>query len=124
MSAQDHLNSVQFKGKYLYHESHLNDRESIRSGGLEARTPFNSWGDGSKTPKGVYMSEGNNSEYGSSMNSAQHFGYDRWRVNVEGIGAQKDLDTGHTTSWHTPDNISPDRIKLVKKGSPNWQQNI
>lgn len=38
--------------KYLYHEAHRNDRESIRSEGLRAQVPH----DARDLPRGVYLS--------------------------------------------------------------------
>jgi len=109
------LNPVQF----LYHEAHLLDRESIRVSGLRAQVPENA----SDLPKGVYMAPLTHSEYGSSMNDASHFGYDRWRVNVTGLDLQVDSSQPTQTKFHA-DNISPDRLKLAKKGHPNWQKHI
>jgi hypothetical protein len=104
---------------FLYHEAHLNDRESIRSSGLRAAVPYNA----SDLPKGVYMAPLSHSEYGSSMNDASHFGYDRWRVDVRGLDLQTDTSQP-TASKFSAEDISPDRIRLVKKGHPNWEKHI
>lgn len=105
--------------KYLYHEAHLKDRDSIRETGLGAAVPYAA----SDLPKGVYMAPLSHSEYGSSMNDASHFGYDRWRVNVSDLDLQVDRSQPTATRFH-PNDIPPDRIKLVKRGSPNWEKNI
>jgi hypothetical protein len=115
MAAEEHLSGRQF----LYHESHLNDRESIREQGLRASVPYNA-GD---LPKGVYMSPHGVSEYGSSMNDSSHFGYDRWRVNVTGLDLHVDESQPSSTKFHAGD-VHPSRIRLVKKGHPNWQKHI
>jgi hypothetical protein len=115
MPAHEVLHPKQF----LYHESHLLDRESIRSKGLRASVPENA----SDLPKGVYMAPLSHSEYGSSMNDASHFGYDRWRVNVSGLDLQTDTSQPSVTKFH-PADIPPDRIRLVRKGHPNWKQHI
>ena len=115
MGAADNLQKRQF----LYHESHLNDRESIQTTGLRASVPYNA-GD---LPKGVYMAPLSHSEYGSSMNDASHFGYDRWRVNVTGLDLQVDKSQPSATKFH-PGDIPPDRLRLVKKGHPNWEAHI
>ena len=105
--------------QFLYHESHLNDRESIRSSGLRAAVPYAA----SDLPKGVYMAPLSHSEYGSSMNEASHFGYDRWRVNVTGLDLQVDKSQPTATKFH-PGDIPAERVKLVKKGHPNWERHI
>ena len=115
MPAHEHVNKRQF----LYHESHLQSRESIRSQGLRAAVPYAA----SDLPKGVYMAPLSHSEYGSSMNDASHFGYDRWRVNVTGLDLQTDTSQPSATKFH-PGDIPPDRIKLVKKGHPDWERHI
>jgi hypothetical protein len=111
--------------QFLYHESHLNDRESIRSGGLRANAPGSiGWGEHAKTiPTGVYLSPHGHSEYGSSMNDSSHFGYDKWRVDVSGLPIHHD-QFGSEGSKYTPESIPADRIKLVKKGHPNWEKHI
>jgi hypothetical protein len=124
MTAQDNLNGAQFEGKYLYHETHLSNRESIRSSGLEPHKPFTPRIGDDVYPKGVYLSQPGGSEYGSSMHDSAHFGYDKWRVDVSGLGVQKDPDPGHSTSWYTPGQIPPERMKLARKGSPDWERNI
>jgi hypothetical protein len=115
MPAHEHVNGKQF----MYHESHLNDRESIRSQGLRAATPYAA----SDLPKGVYMSPHGVSEYSSSMNDSSHFGYDRWRVNVSGMDLHVD-SSQPTYTRYSSEGISPDRLKLVKKGHPNWEAHI
>lgn len=105
--------------QFLYHESHLNDRDSIRSEGLRAFVPYNAH----DLPKGVYMAPLSHSEYGSSMHDASHYGYDRWRVDVTGLDLQTD-ESQPTASKFSPDNIPADRIRLVKKGHPDWQRHI
>jgi len=115
MPADEHLSAPQF----LYHESHLQNRESIREGGLRPAVPYMA----SHLPKGVYMAPRSHSEYGSSMNDASHFGYDRWRVNVSGLDLHTDESQPSATKFH-PDAIPADRIKLVKKGHPNWERHI
>lgn len=114
------LSPQQFK--HLYHEAHLNDRESIRSQGLRAGKEW-SFGTGEKVPGGVYLSPPNRSEYGSSMHDSSHFGYDRWRVNVQGLDIQHDPTQPNSALYH-PSDITPDRIRLVKRGDPNWERNI
>ena len=114
MAAHDHLGS-----QFLYHEAHLNDRESIRSGGLRPATPYAA----SDLPSGVYMSPHGVSEYSSSMNDSSHFGYDRWRVNVTGLDLKVDASQPTHTRFSS-EHIGSDRIKLVKKGHPNWEKNI
>ena len=121
MAASDSL-SRQFK--YLYHESHLSNRESIRSGGLRANKPFTPMIGEDVYPHAVYLSTPRGSEYGSSVHDSSHFGYDRWRVNVEGLPITRDPDTGHHTSWIHSDDIPADRLKLVKKGHPDWERHI
>ena len=103
----------------MYHESHLNDRESIRREGLRASVPYHA----SDLPKGVYMSPHDVSEYGSSMNPSSHFGYDRWRVDVRGMDLQTDASQPTYTRF-SPENVPPERVKLVKKGHPNWEAHI
>jgi hypothetical protein len=118
------LNPQQF-GKYLYHEAHLLDRGSIRASGLIPHKPFTPQIGDDVYPKGVYLSTVRGSEYGSSMHDSSHYGYDRWRVNVEGLeGLQKYPDPGHLSSLYTPNAIEPSRLKLAKKGNPNWEKNI
>jgi hypothetical protein len=111
--------SVLHPQQFLYHESHLNDRESIRSTGLRPSVPYMA----SDLPKGVYMAPLSHSEYGSSMNDASHFGYDRWRVNVTGMDLKTDESQPSATKF-SPEHIPPDRIRLVKKGHPNWEKHI
>lgn len=118
MAASDHLN----KQQYLYHESHLRNRESIRSTGLRAGKEW-SFGNGEVVPAGVYLSPHGNSEYGSSMNDSSHFGYDKWRVNVTGLNVQHD-PTQPNSARYVPENVPADRVKLVKKGHPNWEKHI
>lgn len=115
MPAHEHVSPKQF----LYHESHRNYRESIRSEGLRPAVPYAA----SDLPKGVYMAPLSHSEYSSSMNDASHFGYDRWRVNVTGLDLQVDKSQPSQTRF-SPEHIPPDRIKLVKKGHPNWEAHI
>jgi hypothetical protein len=115
VAAHEHVNKQQF----MYHESHLNDRESIRREGLRPATPYAA----SDLPAGVYMSPHHVSEYSSSMNPASHFGYDRWRVNVTGLDLQTDVSQPTHTKF-SPEHIPPERIKLVKKGHPNWKKHI
>lgn len=108
--------------KFLYHEAHLKDRDSIRETGLRAGKEW-SFSTGEKVPSGVYMSRPGVSEYGSSMNDSSHFGYDRWRVNVQGLDVRSDPTQPNSAHYH-PGDITLDRIKLVKRGSPNWEKNI
>lgn len=110
------------KRQYLYHEAHLNDRDSIRTKGL---LPGKQWsfGTGEVVPSGVYLSPHGNSEYGSSMHDSSHFGYDRWRADVTGLDVRAD-PTQSGGAHYTPDAIPPDRIKLAKKGHPNWMKHI
>ena len=115
MPADEHLSRSQF----LYHESHLSNRESIRQTGLRPATPYMA----SDLPKGVYMAPLSHSEYGSSMNDASHFGYDRWRVNVTGLDLHTDESQPSATKF-SPGHIPADRIRLVKKGHPNWEAHI
>lgn len=105
--------------QFLYHEAHLNDRESIRSEGLRASVPYNA----RDLPRGVYMAPLSHSEYGSSMHDASHYGYDRWRVNVSGLDLHVDKSQPSATRF-SPEDIPPDRIRLVKKGHPNWERHI
>jgi hypothetical protein len=114
------LNPRQFK--FLYHEAHLKDRESIRSTGLRAGKEW-SFSTGEKVPGGVYLSPHGSSEYGSSMHDSSHFGYDRWRVNVQGLDIQQDPTQPNSALYHSSD-IPVDRIKLVKRGHPNWEKHI
>ena len=107
------------KRQFMYHESHLSNRESIRSRGLRAAVPYNA----SDLPSGVYMSPHHVSEYGSSMNDSSHFGYDRWRVNVTGLDLQVDKSQPTHTRF-VPGDVPAERIKLVKKGHPNWEKHI
>jgi len=107
--------------QFLYHEAHLNDRESIREQGLRPGRPI-SMGD-KMYPAGVYLSKHGASEYGSSMNDSSHFGYDRWRADVTGLNVHTD-PMQPESAHYTPDTIPADRIKLVKKGHPNWQKHI
>lgn len=120
MVAEDHLQSRQF----LYHEAHLNNRESIRRSGLRPGKAWMSY-DGSEeiAPAGVYMSPHGFSEYSSSMHDSSHFGYDRWRVDVTGLPVHAD-PTQPKSARYTPGPVPPDRLRLVKKGSPNWERNI
>lgn len=115
MPAHEHVNGKQF----LYHESHRNYRESIREQGLRPAVPYAA----SDLPKGVYMAPLSHSEYSSSMNDASHFGYDRWRVNVSGLDLQVDKSQPSATKFHS-ETIPPARLRLVKKGSPDWERNI
>jgi hypothetical protein len=115
MPAHEALHPKQF----LYHESHLSNRESIRQGGLRPAVPYAA----SDLPSGVYMAPLSHSEYGSSMHEASHYGYDRWRVNVSGLNLQTDKSQPSATKFH-PEHIPPERIKLVKKGHPNWEKHI
>jgi hypothetical protein len=105
--------------QFLYHESHLNDRESIRRTGLRPAVPYAA----SDLPKGVYMAPLSHSEYGSSMHDASHYGYDRWRVNVADLDLQTDASQPTATKFHAGE-IPPERIRLVKKGHPNWEKHI
>jgi hypothetical protein len=107
------------KKQFLYHESHLNNRESIRSQGLRPAVPYMA----SDLPGGVYMAPLSHSEYGSSMHTASHYGNDRWRVNVTGLDLRTDQSQPTATKF-SPEHIGPERIKLVKKGNPNWEANI
>lgn len=118
MSAADSVSKQQF----LYHEAHLNDRDSIRSTGLRASKEW-SYGDGTVQPAGVYLSPHGNSEYGSSMNDSSHFGYDRWRVNVTGLDVHAD-PTQPRGARYVPESIPAERVKLVKRGHPNWAKHI
>jgi hypothetical protein len=120
--SQRALNPRQFK--HLYHESHLNDRESIQREGLRANKPFTPQIGEDVYPHGVYLSTPKGSEYGSSVHDSSHFGYDRWRVNMEGLEHHKDPDPLHETSYYTPQSIPPERLKLVKKGHPDWERHI
>jgi hypothetical protein len=115
MPASQHVSPKQF----MYHESHLSNRESIQSRGLQAQVPYNA----SDLPAGVYLSPHNQSEYGSSMNDAPHFGYDRWRVDVTGLDLQVDKSQPTSTRF-SPEHIPAERIKLAKKGHPNWKKHI
>ena len=105
--------------QFMYHESHLNDRESIRSQGLRPATPYAA----SDLPSGVYMSPHGVSEYSSSMHDASHYGYDRWRVDVTGLNLQTDTSQPTHTRF-SPEHIGPERIKLAKKGHPDWKRHI
>jgi hypothetical protein len=120
--SQRALSSRQFK--HLYHEAHLNDRESIRDEGLRANKPFTPQIGKDVYPHGVYLSTPQGSEYSSSMSHSSHFGYDRWRVNMEGLEYHKDPDPNHETSYYTAHSIPPERLTLVRKGSPDWERNI
>ena len=94
MAAHDSVNKRQF----LYHEAHLNDRESIRAQGLRPGRPI-SMGD-KVYPAGVYLSGHGASEYSSSMNDASHFGYDRWRADVTGLNVHSDpMQPASAPSW-------------------------
>lgn len=108
--------------QFLYHEAHLNDRDSIRSTGLRPGKEW-SFGTGEKVPAGVFLSPANSSEYSSSMHDASHYGYDRWRVDVSGLNVQTD-PTQPKSAKYTPDHVPPERIKLAKKGHPNWEKHI
>jgi hypothetical protein len=117
------LNPEQFKeSKYLYHESHLQNRESIQSTGLQPGAGQESYS-GPNAPKGVYMSPHRYSEYGSSMHDASHYGYDRWRVNVEGLPLHTDPTQPKSAVFH-PGEIPPERLKIAKKGHPDWRRHI
>jgi len=115
MPADEHLSGRQF----LYHESHLSARESIRSEGLRPAVPYAA----SNLPKGVYMAPLSHSEYSSSMNDASHFGYDRWRVDVTGLDLHVDKSQPSVTKFH-PEHVHPSRLRLVKKGHPDWERHI
>lgn len=111
--------------QFLYHEAPLRERESIRRQGLR---PAKEWtlghGEHAQTvPAGVYMSPHGGSEYGSSMHDSSHYGYDRWRVNVTGLNVQAD-PTQPNSAHYTPEHVPPDRIKLAKKGHPDWERHI
>ena len=116
----DALSPGQFR--FLYHEAHLKDRESIREQGLRAGKEW-SFGTGEVVPSGVYLSRHGSSEYGSSMHDSSHFGYDRWRVNVQGLDVRPDPTQPNSALYH-PASIPPERVKLVKRGDPNWERNI
>ncbi len=105
--------------QFMYHESHLNDRESIRSQGLRPATPYAA----SDLPSGVYLSPAHASEYSSSMHDASHYGYDRWRVNVTGLQLHTDESQPSTTKF-SPEHIHPSRLRLAKKGHPDWKRHI
>lgn len=106
---------------HLYHEAHLNDRDSIKEGGLRPGKPISMGKD--MYPGGVYLSRSGDSEYSSSMNDASHFGYDRWRVDVRGLNVQSD-PMQPNSAHYSADAIPADRIKIAKKGHPNWQKHI
>jgi len=120
MAAHDSLGP-----QFLYHEAHLNDRESIRSQGLRPGKGWEKWGAPGEyhAPPGVYLSKKGTSEYSSSVHDASHFGYDRWRVNVGGLNVQAD-PTQESRSHFTAEAISPERLTLVKKGHPDWERHI
>lgn len=105
--------------QFLYHEAPIKARDSIRSSGLRASVPWNA----SDLPKGVYMAPLSHSEYGSSMHDASHYGYDRWRVDVSGIDLHVDTSQPRATKFH-PGDVEPSRLRLAKKGHPNWEQHI
>lgn len=107
------------KKQFLYHEGHISARENIRSDGLRAFVPYNA----PDLPKGVYMAPLSHSEYGSSMNDATHFGWDRWRVDVTGMELQTDSSQPGVTKF-SPADIPPERIRLAKRADPNWERNI
>lgn len=111
--------------QYLYHETPLTNRDSIRSRGL---LPGKQWtlGHGEHSqivPSGVYLSPHGNSEYGSSMHDSSHYGYDRWRVDVTDLPVQHD-PTQPNSAHFVPDAIPPERLALAKKGHPDWQKHI
>lgn len=118
MAAHESLNKKQF----LYHESHLSNRESIRTQGLK---PGKEWafGTGEVVPSGVYMSPSKYSEYGSSVSPSSHFGYDRWRVDVTGLAVHTD-PTQKSSAHYTSEHVPPERLTLAKKGHPNWEKHI
>ena len=126
MAAHDNLSPQQFRGKYLYHETPVSNRDSIRRSGLRPSKPYNAWGSNTEVthPPGVYMSQGRNSEYGSSMHDSSWYGYDRWRVHVGDLPVRRDPEPGRTTSWYHPENIPPERLQLVKKAHPDWEKHI
>jgi len=112
--ANEHLGK-----QFLYHESHLVNREKIREQGLRPFVPYMA----SDLPKGVYMAPLSHSEYSSSMNDASHYGNDRWRVDVTGLDLHTDESQPTATKYH-PETIPPERLRLVKKGHPNWEKHI
>jgi hypothetical protein len=121
MSADEHVSPRQF----LYHESPLENRESIRTQGLR---PGPAWtlghGDHARTvPSGVYLSPHGSSEFGSSMNDSSWFGYDKWRVDVTGLNVQSD-PTQPNSAHYVPDQVPPERVRLAKKGHPDWERHI
>jgi hypothetical protein len=115
------LNNRQF----LYHETPLSNRDSIRERGL---LPGKEWtlghGEYARTvPAGVYLSPAGSSEYGSSVRDSSWFGYDRWRADVSGLEVVHD-PTQPNSAHYTPEAIPPERLQLVKKGHPDWERHI
>lgn len=119
MAAEEHLSKRQF----LYHETPVKNRESIRSEGLRPSEPWDLWGEDVEMPGGVYMSPPGHSEYSSSMHDAPHYGYDRWRVDVTDLPIHPD-PTKSVEAFYTPDVVHPSRLRLAKKAHPNWKRHI
>lgn len=119
MAAEEHLSKRQF----LYHESPAKHRESIRASGLRPSNPGTlGYGENVKTfPTGVYMSPHGQSEYSSSMRDASEFGYDRWRVDVTGLPVHADPSQSNEAHY-TPEAVHPSRLRLAKKGDPDWER--
>ena len=115
MPAHEAVNKKQF----MYHESHITVRDKVREQGLQPFVPFNA----SNLPAGVYLSPHGMSEYGSSMHDAPHYGHDRWRVDVTGLDLKVD-ESQPTHTRYSPEAIPPERLRLAKKGHPNWQRHI
>ena len=68
------------------------------------------------------------SEYGrgdrlKGPQTASHYGYDRWRVNIKGLDVQTDPSQPQSAHF-TPHAIPPERLKLVAKADPNYERNI
>jgi hypothetical protein len=105
--------------QFLYHESHITVRDKVRSEGLKPAVPYNA----SDLPSGVYLAPLSHSEYSSSMHDATHYGHDRWRVDVTGLDLHTDSSQPSASKFH-PGQIPPERLKLAKKGHPNWERHI
>ena len=110
--------------KFLYHESPAANREDILREGLKPGKGEASYA-GPNAPAGVYMSPHKYSEYGSSYpgHDGPWFGFDRWRVNVEGLDVHADPTQPNSAHYH-PGHIPPERLRLAKKAHPDWERHL
>ena len=121
------------KRQFLYHEAPLAARSSIQTQGLQPGKGHQKYNEPGEyhAPPGVYLSHASGSEYSSSMaqpgklkgpGTASHYGYDRWRVNTEGLDVKQ--DPSQRQSSYTEGPIPAHHLKLVAKADPNWERNI